>query len=90
MGALRALRELGASFSRADVLVLCYHSVRLRERFAAQMTALAERGYSVVSLPYFTRTRSATSGSWPATLSRSAPARAWIVSGSARRGRAPF
>ena len=54
MGALRALRELGASFTRADVLVLCYHSVRIRERFAAQMTALAERGYSVLSLRHFT------------------------------------
>ena len=54
MGALRALRELGASFTRADVLVLCYHSVRIRERFAAQMAALAERGYSVLSLRHFT------------------------------------
>lgn len=54
MGARRALTELGVSFATADVLVLRYHSVRTRERFAAQMTALAERGYSVLSLRHFT------------------------------------
>ena len=54
MGAWRALSELGASFSAADVLVLCYHSIRSRERFAAQMTVLAERGYPVLSMGQFT------------------------------------
>jgi len=44
MGAWRALSELGASFSAADVLVLCYHSIRSR----------AERGYSVLSMGQFT------------------------------------
>lgn len=54
MGALRALTELAASFDAADVLVLCYHSIRSRERFAAQMSVLAERGYSVLSMGQFT------------------------------------
>jgi peptidoglycan/xylan/chitin deacetylase (PgdA/CDA1 family) len=54
MGAARALRELGVSFARADVLVLCYHAVRLRERFAAQMSGLARRGYSILSMQHFT------------------------------------
>src|SRR3989442_6955008 len=54
MGALRALAEVTASFEAAEVLVLCYHGVRSRERFGDQMAALAERGYSVLSLPQFT------------------------------------
>lgn len=53
MGAIAPERRIRTSFARADVLVLCYHSVRIRERFAAQMTALAERGYSVLSLRHF-------------------------------------
>jgi peptidoglycan/xylan/chitin deacetylase (PgdA/CDA1 family) len=54
MAALRALRELGVSFADADVLVLCYHAIRIRERFAAQMAGLKERGYSVLSMQHFT------------------------------------
>lgn len=54
MGALRALTELAASFDAADVLVLCYHSIRSRERFAVQMRVLAERGYPVLSMGQFT------------------------------------
>lgn len=54
MGALKALTELGASFADADVRVLCYHSVRTRDRFAAQMAGLAERGYAVLSMQHFT------------------------------------
>src|SRR2546425_3789616 len=54
MVALRALAEVTASFEAAEVLVLCYHRVRSRERFGDQMAALAERGYSVLSLPQFT------------------------------------
>jgi peptidoglycan/xylan/chitin deacetylase (PgdA/CDA1 family) len=54
MGALRALRELAASFRAADVLVLCYHSIRSREGFAAQMRVLAERGYPALSMGQFT------------------------------------
>jgi len=50
----RALRELSASFVRADVLVLVYHVVRSRARFAAQMALLMEHGYRVVSLREFT------------------------------------
>ena len=57
MGAARALRELGVSFAQADVLVLCYHAVRTRERFAAQMSGLARRGYSVLSMQHFIETR---------------------------------
>jgi peptidoglycan/xylan/chitin deacetylase (PgdA/CDA1 family) len=69
MGALRALRELGVSFADADVLVLCYHAVRLRERFAAQMTGLVERGYSVLPLRQFTAwLRGAASIRRPAVL----------------------
>jgi len=49
MATLRALTELGASFDRAEVLVLCYHPIRNLERFAAQMSVLTERGYSVIS-----------------------------------------
>lgn len=54
MGALRALSELAASFGAADVRVLCYHSIRSRERFAAQMSVLAERRYPVLSMGQFT------------------------------------
>ena len=54
MGVLRALTELAASFRSANVVVLCYHRVRSRERFADQMAALSERGYSVLSMPQFT------------------------------------
>src|SRR5712692_7050515 len=54
MGALRALRELSVSFAGADVRVLCYHAVRSRARFAAQMETLAERNDTVVSLQQFT------------------------------------
>ena len=54
MGALRGITELTASFRGADVLVLCYHQIRSRERFVDQMAALSERGYSVLSLPQFT------------------------------------
>src|SRR5439155_12799692 len=54
IGVLRALSELGATFRSADVVVLCYHRVRSRERFARQMAALSERGYSVLSLSQFT------------------------------------
>jgi peptidoglycan/xylan/chitin deacetylase (PgdA/CDA1 family) len=54
MGVVRALTELAVTFRSAHVLVLCYHQVRSRERFADQMAALSERGYSVLSLPQFT------------------------------------
>ncbi len=53
MGALRALTELAVSFDTADVLVLCYHSIRSRERFAAHMRVLAERGYPMLSMGQF-------------------------------------
>jgi peptidoglycan/xylan/chitin deacetylase (PgdA/CDA1 family) len=49
---LRALRELGASFAGAEVLVLCHHEVRSRERFRAQMSILVERGYSVLTMDH--------------------------------------
>ena len=54
MRVLRALTELAASFRSADVVVLCYHQVRSRQRFADQMAVLSERGYSVLSMPQFT------------------------------------
>jgi peptidoglycan/xylan/chitin deacetylase (PgdA/CDA1 family) len=54
VGVIRALTELAATFGSADVLVLCYHRVRSRERFADQMAALSERGYTALSLPQFT------------------------------------
>src|SRR3989442_5705200 len=54
MGAARALSELASSFHGVDVLVLCYHQFRSRERFADQMAVLSERGYSVLSMPQFT------------------------------------
>jgi peptidoglycan/xylan/chitin deacetylase (PgdA/CDA1 family) len=47
---LRTLRDVGASFAASDVLVLCYHEVRRRDRFHAQMAVLLERGYSVVTM----------------------------------------
>src|SRR2546428_6013418 len=54
MGVLRALSELTATFRSAHVLVLCYHQIRSRQRFADQMAALSERGFCVLSLPQFT------------------------------------
>src|SRR5712692_5542040 len=54
MGVLRALTEVAATFRSAHVVVLCYHRVRSRERFADQMAVLSERGYFVLSLPQFT------------------------------------
>ena len=51
---LRALTELAATFRSAHVVVLCYHQIRSRARFADQMAALSERGYSVLSMPQFT------------------------------------
>src|SRR3989475_7232375 len=53
MGVLRALSELTATFRSAHVLVLCYHQIRSRQRFADQMAALSERGFCVLSLPQF-------------------------------------
>jgi len=54
MGAARALSELASSFHGADVLVLCYHQIRNRERFHSQMKALAEHGYSIHTMEQFT------------------------------------
>src|SRR5712691_13352627 len=54
MGVFRAVTEVAATFRSAHVVVLCYHRVRSRERFADQMAALSERGYSVLSMPQFT------------------------------------
>ncbi len=53
MGALRALSELSVSFTSAQVLALCYHRTRSRECFSTQMTMLADRGYSVLSMGQF-------------------------------------
>ncbi len=53
MGAARALSELASSFQGVDVLVLCYHAIRRRERFAAQMAVLADQGYSILSMDQF-------------------------------------
>src|SRR5439155_667725 len=50
---VRALTEVAARFSSAQVLVLCYHQVRSRARFADQMALLSERGYSVLSMEQF-------------------------------------
>jgi len=47
---LRALREVGVSFAASELLVLCHHEVRSRERFRAQMSVLIERGYSVITM----------------------------------------
>jgi len=55
VGALRAITELTASFRGADVLVLCYHRIRSRERFHSQIKALAEHGYSVLTMEEFTK-----------------------------------
>jgi peptidoglycan/xylan/chitin deacetylase (PgdA/CDA1 family) len=52
-GPLRALRELGVSFAASDVLVLCYHDVRRRERFHDQISILLSRGYSVLTMEEF-------------------------------------
>lgn len=52
-GPLRALRELGVSFRASDVLVLCYHHVRSRERFHGHMSILLDRGYSVLTMDEF-------------------------------------
>src|SRR2546422_11261086 len=54
MGAARALSELASSFQGVDVLVLCYHQIRSRERFHSQMKALAELGYSILTTEQFT------------------------------------
>src|SRR2546425_3018229 len=54
MGAARALSELASSFHGADVLVLCYHQIRYRQRFHPQMNALAEHGYSILKMEQFT------------------------------------
>src|SRR2546426_2611948 len=53
MGALRALTEVAVSFRSAPVVVLCYHRVRSRARFANQMAVLSELGYSALSMPQF-------------------------------------
>ena len=53
-GPVRALREVGVSFAKAEVLVLCYHAVRSRGRFDAQMSTLIERGYSILTMEEFT------------------------------------
>ena len=47
---LCALREVGVSFAASELLVLCHHEVRSRERFRAQMSVLIERGYSVITM----------------------------------------
>ncbi|HEV8306518.1 MAG TPA: polysaccharide deacetylase family protein [Methylomirabilota bacterium] len=54
MGMARALGELPVSFDGRGVLVLCYHSVRTRAHFAAQMAEVAARGYTALSLGQFT------------------------------------
>jgi len=51
---LRAATDVAATFRSAHVVVLCYHRVRNRERFADQMAALSAGGYSVLSMPQFT------------------------------------
>ena len=53
MASIRPFIELAASFDRAEVLVLCYHPIRNLDRFAAQMSVLVERGYSVLSMAEF-------------------------------------
>ena len=53
MRPVQALRDLTASFDSADMLALCYHRIRSRARFAAQMSFLAERGYTVLSMEQF-------------------------------------
>ncbi len=54
MGAARALSELASSFHGVDVLVLCYHRIRSRERFHSQMNVLSEHGYSILTMEQFT------------------------------------
>src|SRR5205823_3780330 len=54
IGVLRALSELAATIRSAHVVVLCYHRIRSRERFADQMAVLSERGSSVLSLSQLT------------------------------------
>jgi peptidoglycan/xylan/chitin deacetylase (PgdA/CDA1 family) len=46
----RALRDVGASFAASEILVLCHHEVRSRERFESQLSVLLERGYSVLAM----------------------------------------
>lgn len=53
MRPVQALRDLTASFDSADMLALCYHRIRSRERFAAQMRFLAERAYTVLPMEQF-------------------------------------
>jgi peptidoglycan/xylan/chitin deacetylase (PgdA/CDA1 family) len=53
VGAVQALTELVSSFPSAEVLVLCYHEIRSRERFVGQMSVLVEEGYSVLSMGQF-------------------------------------
>ena len=53
MATIRALIELAASFDRAEVLALCYHPIRNLDGFAAHMSVLGERGYSVLSMAEF-------------------------------------
>lgn len=54
MGVRRALSELPARFGRNHVRVLCYHDVPDRDWFHGHMRALADRGYTVLSLERFT------------------------------------
>ena len=54
MGAVRALSELASSFQGVDVLVLCYHQIRSRDRFHSQMKGLAEHGYSILTMEQLT------------------------------------
>lgn len=49
----RALREVGVSFAASEVLALCHHAVRSRERFQAQMSLILEREYSVLTMKEF-------------------------------------
>ena len=51
---VRALTELRATFGSAPGLVLCYHAIRSRDRFADQMAVLAKRGCTVLTLRQFT------------------------------------
>ena len=53
-GPVRALRELGVSFAKAEARVLCYHEVRSRQRFRAQMALLVERRHAVLTMAEFT------------------------------------
>src|SRR5438552_16797866 len=85
MATIRALIELAASFDRAEVLALCYHPIRNLDGFAAHMSVLGERGYSVLSMAEFlacvgggTRSRSPAvlltfDGWYPAEFASAAP-----------------